>query len=156
MRRPNEPTAWVAPEEGFKSYNFFPHILEQGGLLGRCARNTETSAVNPAGAMLPGRIGKPPGAWQRILFFFRVDATAHPRRGIASVAGSPTLQRSKPAAEVTRFHFSNNDHEHTGCISTPRRLARYSRGCVRPYVHGTPAIFHEQSDGHDSGIRRPS
>jgi hypothetical protein len=74
------------PEEDFKSDFFFLHILEQGGLLGRCARNTETSAVNPAGAMLPGRIGKPPGAWQRILFFFRVDATAHPMGRLASVA----------------------------------------------------------------------
>jgi hypothetical protein len=98
MRRPNEPTAWVAPEEGFKSYYFFPHILEQGGLLGRCARNTETSAVNPAGAMLQGRIGTSPGVWQRILFFFPgVAATAHPMRGLASVAGfsfsAPNLLR---------------------------------------------------------------
>ena len=47
-----------------------------------------------------------------IVLFPGVDATAHPMRGLASVAGPPTLQRSKPAAEVTRFHFSNN-HEHT-------------------------------------------
>ena len=78
----------LRPRRTLKSDFFFLHILEQGGLLGRCARNTETSAVNPAGAMLQGRIGNPPGAWQRILFFFRVDATAHPMRGIASVAGS--------------------------------------------------------------------
>ena len=88
MRRPNEPTAWVAPEEGFKSYNFFPHILEQGGLLGRCARNTETSAVNPAGAMLRGRIDNPPRRMATdIVLFPGVAATAHPMRGLASVAG---------------------------------------------------------------------
>ena len=39
------------------------------------------------------------------VLFPGVAATAHPMRGLASVAGSPTLQRSKPAAEVTRSQF---------------------------------------------------
>jgi hypothetical protein len=80
------PRHGLCPRRTLKSDFFFLHILEQGGLLGRCARNTETSAVNPAGAMLPGRIGNPPEAWQRILFFFREDATAHPKGRLASVA----------------------------------------------------------------------
>src|ERR1700744_1911190 len=92
------PRRGLGPEEGFQSSFFFLRILEQRGLLGRCARNTETSAVNPAGAMLPGRIGQPPEAWQRILFFFRVDATAHPTGQPASVADAYLTPRSKPAA----------------------------------------------------------
>ena len=131
------------PRRTLKSDFFFLHILEQGGLLGRCARNTETSAVNPAGAMLRGRIGNPPCAWQRILFFFRVDATAHPMRGLASAAGPYLSQRSRPAAEVPRSQFPNNDHEHTRSSSIPRGPAPHPCGGLCPHVHGTPTIFHE-------------
>jgi len=100
------PCRGLRPRRTLKSSFFFLHILEQGGLLGRCARNTETSAVNPAGAMLQGRIGKPPdGMATATVLFPGVAAMAHPMRGQASVAGPQILQRSKPAAEVTRFPF---------------------------------------------------
>ena len=108
-------------------------ILEQRGLAGRCARNTETSAVNPAGAMLLGRIVNPPGAWQRILFFFRVwlHGTPEARSSLPSRAFSLTTLQTCCGGDATA-NFSvtimkNPDSRQASDQAPSNRAAVYVR-----------------------------